>query len=432
MSSLRADLAAHPGRGNRTMENISQEYQVLLPTLPTGRTVSNTLFFHADMKARPYRVEDFRDMLIRFGALPDVAALGAFQMNHVWAVTFKNAEALKKMLAAKEVTVKERRCIIVDPSNQDIRLKLHWVLHNVTDDDVRLALAPYGKVTEVARERWRVRGCSEQASTTRSVSLKLKAGLKVEDLPHQLRVAGDNALVAVPGRPPMCLRCRGTGHVRRECRVPRCETCRHFGHDADACVKTYASVTGPAVVDEASEHFMDEADAEEAARAREEEPSAAATRVKDDVKGENGSNKGEDDAKRNDGQTTTLELQPPGLEGAKEQPEGKECGEPRIVQVVCATATEGASPASDLTPPPASDDLQGTPQDVADAEMADANGASGKRVRDDGDEDDDEGSGNTSSGELFTATGVRRRPKLKVRPNVPTERHKSASKPPKK
>lgn len=414
------------------MESISQEYQVLLPTLPTGRTVSNTLFFHADMKARPYRVEDFRDMLIRLGALADVAALGAFQMNHVWAVTFKNAEALKKTLAAKEVTVKERRCIIVDPSNQDIRLKLHWVLHNVTDDDVRVALAPYGKVTEVARERWRVRGCSEQASTTRSVSLKLKAGLKVEDLPHQLRVAGDNALVAVPGRPPMCLRCRGTGHVRRECRVPRCETCRHFGHDADACVKTYASVTGPAVVDEASEHLMDEADAEEAARAREEEPGAAAIDVKDDAKGEKGSDKGEDEAKGDGGRTTTPELQLPGL-GAKEQPEGKQCGEPQIVEVLSATATQRAGPTSDGSQPPVSDDLQGTtPQDEADAEMADANGASGKRVRDDDDDDDDEGSGNTSACELSTETGVRRRPKLKVRPNIPTERHKSASKPPKK
>ncbi|XP_077547834.1 uncharacterized protein LOC144160098 [Haemaphysalis longicornis] len=219
--------------------------------------------------------------------------------------------------------------------------------------------------------------------------------MKVEDLPHQLRVAGDNALVAVPGRPPMCLRCRGTGQVRRECRVPRCETCRHFGHDADACVKTYASVTGPAVVDEASEHLMDEADAEEAARAREEEPGAAAIDVKDDAKGEKGSDKGEDEAKGDGGRTTTPELQL----GAKEQPEGKQSGEPQIVEVLSATPTQRAGPTSDGSQPPVSDDLQGTPQDEADAEMADANGASGKRVRDDDDDDDDddhdEGSGNT-------------------------------------
>lgn len=96
--------------------------------------------------------------------------------------------------------------------------------------------------------------------------LKLKSGVKVEDLPHQVRVGGELALVVVPGRPMQCLRCQGTGHVRRECKVPRCSRCRRFGHvDAD-CVKSYAAVTGPAANDVAAEHVMDVVEAEDTAK----------------------------------------------------------------------------------------------------------------------------------------------------------------------
>lgn len=87
----------------------------------------------------------------------------------------------------------------------------------------------------------------------------------MDALPHQLRVAGDLALVVVPGRAPLCLRCRGKGHIRRECRVPRCALCRRFGHEESQCVRTYATVTGPVENEDASEHLMDATESEDAA-----------------------------------------------------------------------------------------------------------------------------------------------------------------------
>lgn len=169
---------------------------------------------------------------------------------------------MKKILENLEVNVKGHRCIVVDPSNQKVRLKLHWLLYNAADEDFRAALAPYGKVGEVCKERWRVTGVQEKSSTTRTVNITLKAGLKVYGLPHQLRVAGELALLLVPKRAPQCLRCGSTGHVRRECKVPRCTSCRRFGHEASERVRTYAKVTGPTPQGEiASEFIMDEADA---------------------------------------------------------------------------------------------------------------------------------------------------------------------------
>lgn len=259
-------MAAQAGRGNRVEANADNEYQVIRPQLPKGRITLNTVFLHGDVKARPFRVEDFRDMLARIGMLADVVALGAYQINHVWAVTFRSAEATKKMLAAGEQEVKGRRCLVIDPQDQQVELKLHWLLHGVDDEDVRTALAAYGKVTEITKERWRVQGVNDKGSTTRTVVLKMKTGIKLEDLPHQIRVAGELALLVAPGRPMQCLRCEGTGHVRRDCKVPRCSRCRRFGHMEAQCVRTYANVTGPTSVDAATELVMDVTEAEEAAQ----------------------------------------------------------------------------------------------------------------------------------------------------------------------
>ncbi|XP_050036059.1 uncharacterized protein [Dermacentor andersoni] len=264
MCSDGAALAAAKGRGNRNAVFEDEDYQVILPHLPTGRIVLNTVFLHADVRGRPYKVEDFRDALVRLELLPEVVALGAYQMNDVWAVMMKTTEATKKLLAIRSIIVKERRCIVVDPTNQGVRLKLHWMLPNVSDEDIRQALAPYGTVTDAAKERWRVQGILDKGSTTRSVTLQLKAGTTVDDIPHQLRIAGELVLAVIPGRAPLCLRCHTTGHIRRDCRVPRCEVCRRFGHERSQCVKTYAVVAGPTRrEEEVSEHLMDEAEVED-------------------------------------------------------------------------------------------------------------------------------------------------------------------------
>lgn len=123
-------------------------------------------------------------MFVCLAPLPEVVALGAYQMNHLWVVSFKDAERTKKLLALKEVTVKDRRCIVIDPKNQEVHFKLHWVLHNTHDNALRNALELYGKVMEVTTDRWHVQGCKAQASTTRLVALRLKGGITMEH--HQV------------------------------------------------------------------------------------------------------------------------------------------------------------------------------------------------------------------------------------------------------
>lgn len=52
----------------------------------------------------------------------------------------------------------------------------------------------------------------------------------------------------------------------KDCRVPRCNKCRRFGHIQEDCVKTYATVTFNRVEEERPE-VMDEAEAEDASAA---------------------------------------------------------------------------------------------------------------------------------------------------------------------
>ncbi|CAN7985468.1 unnamed protein product [Ixodes hexagonus] len=119
-------------------------------------------------------------------------------MNHVWAVTFKTPEGKRKALVAGDLVVKGRRCLVIDPCNRDFRVKLHWLLFHVPDDEARVALSPYGKVVEVGTEKWRVQGVMGCGSMTRTAVIRLKPGVSLDDLPHQLKIAGGPALVVVP------------------------------------------------------------------------------------------------------------------------------------------------------------------------------------------------------------------------------------------
>lgn len=75
-SSDGAAITAQPGRGDKAF-SAELDYSVHLPPLPTGPTVLNSVFLHADVKGRPYRVEDFRDALTRAGLLADMVPLGS-------------------------------------------------------------------------------------------------------------------------------------------------------------------------------------------------------------------------------------------------------------------------------------------------------------------------------------------------------------------
>ncbi|KAM7294416.1 uncharacterized protein ISCGN_023922 [Ixodes scapularis] len=98
-------------------------------------------------------LKNFRQELKRCAVLSEIVALGAFQMSHVWLATLRTPEAKKRLIDCKELKVKDLRCVVIDPSSTEVRLRLHWVPYHVTDDAVSKFLEPYGKFVEVARQQ---------------------------------------------------------------------------------------------------------------------------------------------------------------------------------------------------------------------------------------------------------------------------------------
>ncbi|KAM7306304.1 uncharacterized protein ISCGN_010035 [Ixodes scapularis] len=259
MLSQGAAITALAGRGNSVFAS-TDDYRVVLPPLPSRSVALNSVLLHGDVSGRPYKISDFRAELERLDVMADINAFGGYQMNHVWMLSLKTAESKRRVVEAAELSVKGKRCVIIDPDNADVRVKLQWVPFHVTDEVVRKALEPFGKVTS---------GEPMASRASRLARLSPKEGVSLDRLPHQLRIAGGNVLVIVPGRSPLCLRCKGTGHIRRECRVPKCEKCGRFGHERVNCVVTYATVTEATIENEASSLEMDEEEAEKAAEGAE-------------------------------------------------------------------------------------------------------------------------------------------------------------------
>ncbi|XP_049515853.1 uncharacterized protein LOC125941997 [Dermacentor silvarum] len=230
------------GRGSSTpFLNEDASYKVVLPRLPTGNDVLNSIFLHADLSGRPYRAPDFRDALLEVVDTADIIGVGQYQMSHVWMVTCASSAAKHKLVACGELRVKGLKCMVIDPETKNIKLKLLWLPPHLEARRVEEAFQAYGQVKSVEREVWRCTGMEQWVTTNREVSLVLKDTVTVSSIPHIMSIYGHQCLVLIPGRPPLCLRCKRVGHVRRQCRTPRCLQCHRFGHSVDACVSTYAN-----------------------------------------------------------------------------------------------------------------------------------------------------------------------------------------------
>ncbi|KAM7281868.1 hypothetical protein ISCGN_002029 [Ixodes scapularis] len=237
-SSVKMDAneAASPAEVSPLAPTNEGSYRMLLPPLPTGPTASMIL-------------ERFYGMLgERRVSLP--LALSATTM-YGWLLALKSAEAKEEISRKGTLTIKGKKCVVIDSNRAEKEIRVHWLPPFISDEEVTKAFASFGVVKDITREKWRKAGYEEFESTTRCVRLRLHEGVSVGDIPLQLCILSVDVLVSVPGRPPACLRCGRVGHMRRQCATPWCSRCRCFGHNAEACVPTYASmarVTGAATM----------------------------------------------------------------------------------------------------------------------------------------------------------------------------------------
>lgn len=72
----------------------------------------------------------------------------------LFAYTQKN-QGETKPLAAGQLQVKGRRCYVLDHNEAEVRLKMHWVSHPLSNGIMRRALEGFGRVKSVSPDVWR-------------------------------------------------------------------------------------------------------------------------------------------------------------------------------------------------------------------------------------------------------------------------------------
>lgn len=234
---------ASPSVAAAAVANLS-DYKFFIPPLPVSASSIKTAYLHCDVDGRPYDMHDFVEEFKRLSILGSLRGCGVMQRNHLWNVWFRNAESLDRLLEAKELTVKGRRCLVIDVRSREVQLKLHWVPSDVADRAVKKALRHFCSVQQFERRALLLPAGVEKWATV-SARVTLKEGLTVEDVPHRLKLKpASSSLVTILGRLPLCLRCKEKGHLRRECTAPRCALCARVGHADSSCPRKPACNKG--------------------------------------------------------------------------------------------------------------------------------------------------------------------------------------------
>lgn len=99
--------------------------------------------------------------------------MGHHQVSPVCIVTCANAAVKDKIVVRVELRVKGRKCLIVGPDTRETKLKLLWLPHHMENCGVAEALAPFGVVGFITREKRRWSEMEHMETLNREVQLWL-------------------------------------------------------------------------------------------------------------------------------------------------------------------------------------------------------------------------------------------------------------------
>ena len=92
-----------------------------------------------------------------------------------------------------------------------VKARVHWLPIWVTNDDLSRVLESRGDIKSVQH-------VTEKNIITgvREVVFSMREGDQ-NHLPYLTSVHGHRCLLSIPGRPPICFKCEGVGHLRHQC-----------------------------------------------------------------------------------------------------------------------------------------------------------------------------------------------------------------------
>ena len=149
--------------------------------------------------------------------------------------TLKDEQAVDIISNAGHIRVRDRSFPVVSISKQTVEFRVHWLPSYVKDTFVEDFFSHYGKVTSVTRDAAVFTPNDTKRTGVRRVMMETDE-LRKRSLPYVINFNGGyTALVTMAGRPPLCLKCRTIGHLRKDCPGSK---------PSNSGPKTYAQSTG--------------------------------------------------------------------------------------------------------------------------------------------------------------------------------------------
>jgi hypothetical protein len=238
--------------------------------LERGSRVDRTVRVTLPSDVRNATRSTFVDHVALTVGLQALEACGPSAAPHIWNLTFVSKEARGAFVRAGDFFTKDGHEAKVqgkDPAK--FWLKIHWVPYQVPMVNALRQLDATEGVKIIAASYDHVAGCEglqHVRSLLRTVLVEAPDRTKV---PYALHWSHEGlsgqALVTMKGRAPVCLRCNGSGHVRKDCTAVRCVACQQWGHDDVNCkIKPgySAIVRGQTVFDDAAEVIAEDMEIE--------------------------------------------------------------------------------------------------------------------------------------------------------------------------
>lgn len=210
-----------------------------------------TVIITMDSKGKPYNRFDMATALVKVISLSEVSTFGPLTRNCEWYLTVATNETKIKLLQAGSLTVLGRFQGTIRPANEsEVRVRIHWLPPWVDNKSIADSFIRHGfEITSVSVDKSTVHlnnteTLTNSHITVRTAIIRLKDNMPV---PHLINIHDvvfnkiHEALITIPGRSPLCLKCRYTGHYRNECATPYCNLCKQYGHKPISCVNRYAA-----------------------------------------------------------------------------------------------------------------------------------------------------------------------------------------------
>ena len=187
--------------GNFINEKQLQLTVKLTPVDPRGTSYGDVLTTLEVEKVRP------EDIL---GLYKESAKDNSYQ------VFLANDAALKYLLDKKVISNGKTRFTVTSMAEQVVKVRVHWLPLYYDNRILKAIFCDYGEIIDIKMCK------SSYANVvamngTREVTLRTTEVYK-QKIPHLVTFdSGQSALITMPGRPPLCLKCRCVGHVRKDC-----------------------------------------------------------------------------------------------------------------------------------------------------------------------------------------------------------------------